>query len=103
VVVACDLPGLAPDTVRRLLGAAADRDVVFAKTARREPLCAVWRPDSALVVLERAFAAGERAIHRAVGRLRVGEVDVDAGELVNLNTPADVRALRDTVPPPAAN
>lgn len=90
VAVACDLAFLDPETVLRLVVSLTGSDVVFARTDRRQPLCAAWRVGPAHRALGLAFGDGERAIHRAVGNLRVIEVAVDAASVVNINTPADV-------------
>jgi molybdopterin-guanine dinucleotide biosynthesis protein A len=66
-----------------------DLDVVMARSDRAEPLCALWWP-SAVHLLERRFAAGERAIHRAIDGLRLVEVAVSAGAVRNVNTPTDL-------------
>lgn len=93
VVVACDLPLLSSSTVAALLAALDDSagslDVVVAVSARREPLCAAWAP-GARATLVQAFDAGERAVHRALELLRVGEVAVALDEVRNINTPADL-------------
>lgn len=91
-IVACDLPGLDADTVRRLMRAAVGHDVAMARTDRREPLCAVWRR-TCRPALATAFERGERAPVRALGGLDVVEVVVDPSTLVNVNTPADLSAF----------
>jgi molybdopterin-guanine dinucleotide biosynthesis protein A len=63
----------------------------MAKAVAREPLCALWLPSS-VVPLQEAFAAGERAVHRAVGGLSVLEVDVAPEAMRNVNTPSDLRS-----------
>ncbi|CAB4697451.1 unannotated protein [freshwater metagenome] len=90
VAVACDLAFLDPETVLRLVVSLEGFDVAFARTERRQPLCAAWRVGPAHHSLALAFGGGERAVHRAVGQLRVIDVDVDATSVVNINTPADV-------------
>ena len=91
VVVATDLPWLDAATVELLLAhrGRLDLDVVMARSDRAEPLCALWWP-SAVHLLERRFAAGERAIHRAIDGLRLVEVAVSAGAVRNVNTPTDL-------------
>lgn len=97
VAVACDLAFLDPETVSRLVASLEGFDVAFARTDRRQPLCAAWRVGAAHPALALAFGSGERAIHRAVGHLRAIEVSVDPTSVVNFNTPADVaRAMRPT-------
>jgi molybdopterin-guanine dinucleotide biosynthesis protein A len=78
----------------RSLVDASDRDgsahVFVGRTDRIEPLCALWRP-TARVILGAAFAAGERAVHRAMADLEVIEVPMARGALINVNTPDDLR------------
>jgi molybdopterin-guanine dinucleotide biosynthesis protein A len=90
VVVSCDVPWIAADDVRRMIDAPAPAGaVVVAHSTRREPLCAVWPlPPPPSVVA--AFAAGERAVHRALATLEVVEIGVDPAALRNVNTPTDV-------------
>jgi molybdopterin-guanine dinucleotide biosynthesis protein A len=97
VVAACDLPWLDAATVGALVAAFVDAgadpegaqaDAFVAVTDRIEPLCALWQP-AALPPLRAAFAAGERAVHRALGGLRVVTVRVDPAALRNVNTPED--------------
>ena len=96
LVVACDLPWLDTATVAAVLAATHEAtesggsvDVVMAVAQRREPLCAVWMPAS-VIDAERAFAAGERAVHRVAAGLRVVEVFVGARGLINVNAPEDL-------------
>ena len=91
VIVATDLAWLDTATVERLLmhRERLDVDVVMARSDRAEHLCALWWP-SAAPVLERRFAAGERAIHRALDGLRLVEVAVPADAVRNVNAPTDL-------------
>lgn len=90
IVVACDLPWLDTGTLNRLVDGLGTADVAFACTDRREPMCALWRRARALPVLTASFAAGERAIHRALDGLVVVDVTVEARPLTNVNTPDDL-------------
>lgn len=89
VVVACDLPWLTPATVHRLVAAAGADRVACARTSRLEPLCAVW-PATAHRAVQAAFADGVRAMHVLLDRIGHVDVAVDAAELRNINTPADL-------------
>ena len=92
IVVACDLPHLRATAVAALVSAAAESpaaDVVVAHTDRREPACALWRARAA-PALQQAFDGGTRALHQVFGGLVIVDVDVDPGELVNVNRPGDV-------------
>jgi molybdopterin-guanine dinucleotide biosynthesis protein A len=93
VVAACDLPHLTAATVEsltRALAADGRAAVAVAAVGGRQALCAAWRP-SAAAALAAEFVGGERRLGEAVGRLRVVEVTVPASELVNVNTPTDLR------------
>lgn len=93
VVVACDLPKLSSATVAmlvdELLRAPATADVALAVTDRQQYLCAAWRP-SASSQLTAMFASGGRRLLDALASLRVVEVVVDATQLINVNTAADL-------------
>jgi molybdopterin-guanine dinucleotide biosynthesis protein A len=90
VVVAVDLVDLDPATVARLVEALAAADVAVARTDRDEPLCAAWAVARCEPAVRAAFAAGERAVHRAWTGLRVVRVPVDAARLTNANLPEDL-------------
>ena len=92
LAVACDLPFLGPDELERIVATAAahpDADAVVARTSRREPGCALWRPSSHAAVRS-AFDDGERAVHRVLDLLRVVDVDLPASSLRNINAPSDL-------------
>ena len=88
LVVACDLPFLTDDTMRRLLARAGSAHVVVARTDRIQPTIALW-PRSALADIERAFASGTRSMHRLLDEFDLCEVPVDPAEVVNVNSPED--------------
>ena len=68
-----------------------DHDVAVAMTDRREPLHGAWRAGRCLPVLAEAFERGERAVHRALALLDVGEIAVaDPSTLRSVNRPADL-------------
>jgi molybdopterin-guanine dinucleotide biosynthesis protein A len=93
LVAACDLPGLDPTTVGRLLGARVDPDVasvVVACTDRRQPALAIWNR-AALPILRTGFLGGERSLRAGLGLLAVVEVEVDAEALHDVDTPEDLR------------
>lgn len=107
LVVGCDLPSVTSTTLVGLVAAlrAADpavtadvvadvvADVAVARTDRDEPLCAAWAAVPALAELGPSFDAGERAVHRAMARLRVARVPVGRAELHNVNRPDDLIGL----------
>lgn len=90
VVVATDLVALTPSVIRAVVaGLAPDTDVALADSDRLEPLCGAWRR-GAEQSLAATFAAGERAVHAALGDLAVATVPVDAALLRNVNSPSDL-------------
>lgn len=92
MVVACDLPWLRPEVVEQLLiglTRAPDADACVARSDRREPLCAIWRIETADRVAA-AFAHGVRSMHDLLDRFRIVEVAVDPSVVRNVNTPSDV-------------
>lgn len=92
LVVGCDTPLLDAATVASLLHTLdqhPEADAVFGRTDRVQPLLGAWRPRCMPLVTE-AFEAGERAIHRAMARLVVVEVDVPPESVRNMNTPHDL-------------
>jgi molybdopterin-guanine dinucleotide biosynthesis protein A len=97
VVLACDLCAARPQAVR-LVVAALDADQSLAcavpvANGRAEPLHGAWRR-SARPALQAMFNRGERAMHRAVAELAVGEVQgIDSAALADVDTPADLAAL----------
>jgi molybdopterin-guanine dinucleotide biosynthesis protein A len=100
LVVACDLPQLDAGTVAALVAAATgdDIDAAVACAPQREPLCAVWWAPRCQDRLAAAFTSGERAVHRALAGLQVGEVAVHPEVVRNVNTPQDL--LASARPPP---
>jgi len=91
VVLACDLPDPDPDAVRRVVEALGDADVAApVHDGRRELLHAAYQR-RARAHLAAAFAAGERAPHRAVQGLDVVEVPgLPADALADADTPEDL-------------
>jgi molybdopterin-guanine dinucleotide biosynthesis protein A len=91
VVLACDLPSIDAESVRRLLESIGDHDAAVPVTDRAHPLCAAYRVSRCGVRLGQAFAAGERAVHRALEALDVAGVALsDPGVLRNVNRPGDL-------------
>lgn len=101
-VCACDMPFVSVDVVRLLVERIDGMDaVVSVRNGRPEPLHAVWAT-SAAEALEAALRDGERAVHRALKRMRVGWVsesewsalDPEGRTFINLNTPEDIAHVR---------
>jgi molybdopterin-guanine dinucleotide biosynthesis protein A len=87
VALPVDVPLVTPDSLRALARACAD-----AAVTHTGPLPASVRR-SALPELERRLAAGEYELHGAFAALETVTVHVDASELVNVNTPDDLRSV----------
>ena len=88
VVLPVDVPLLTPQSVAALAAACAD-----AAVPPTGPLPAAYRK-SALSVLQARLAAGRLALRDALEELDVCVVELDPRELANVNTPADLEALR---------
>jgi molybdenum cofactor guanylyltransferase len=86
VVLPTDMPLVSAQLLRALVVGAEGVDAAIVQTG---PLPGAYRR-SALPVLERRVAAGELALHRALAELETRVVDVDPGQLRNVNTPADL-------------
>lgn len=92
VVLACDLAMVDAAGIREVVAAlgSADDAAVPELRGRLEPLHAAYRRRCG-PVLERAFAAGERAPRRALAGLAVRRVSLsDPGWLRNVNRPDDL-------------
>ncbi|HEX6885755.1 MAG TPA: molybdenum cofactor guanylyltransferase [Planctomycetota bacterium] len=103
VAVACDMPRVTAEVLRRLLACAraeAAGVTLVASGGREEPLCAVYDV-AVLPAVRRALAAGERrmiAFHGEVRVLRVPEAELAPGCARNLNTPAELAAFDEEGP-----
>ena len=91
VVVPVDVPLLSATSVAALASACAD-----AAVPPSGPLPAAYRK-TALAALERRLAQGELALRAALEDLEARVVELDPRELVNVNTPQDLAALRPLV------
>lgn len=97
VVVATDLVRLSPELVLALVAWPEVDAVLPRRDGRIEPLCAIWRRDTALAAARANLAAGRYALHALVASLDARFLDEDAlalfdpaGEaLANANTPAE--------------
>ena len=93
LVLACDMPGITPEFLLRLLAAAenCDCDAVLASgpSGMPEPLAAVYHRRCA-GALRNALEAGTRKVTDALAGLAVRRFAVsDAASLENLNTPEE--------------
>jgi molybdopterin-guanine dinucleotide biosynthesis protein A len=82
-----DTPLVTARALRALAAACAD-----AAIPQTGPLPGAYRK-SALPVLERRLAEGKLALRDALEELDTRVVELDPAQLVNVNTPADLRAL----------
>lgn len=88
VFVPVDVPLVRPESLTLL--AERCRDAAVPSTG---PLPGAYRR-SALPVLERRLAAGELALRAALTELQTVVVELDAAELINVNTPDDLARLQ---------
>ncbi|HEY7745211.1 MAG TPA: formate dehydrogenase accessory sulfurtransferase FdhD [Desulfuromonadales bacterium] len=102
-VVACDMPFLSAEVIRRLCAAGEAADVIIPRSERGvEPLHALY-DTRCLPAVEELLDAGEKKIVRFFPRVRVCEVpstafadcDPDERSFRNINTPQEYFALRD--------
>jgi molybdopterin-guanine dinucleotide biosynthesis protein A len=100
--VACDMPFLAPDVVRLVVGRAADGDVVVPRVGGQfETLHAVYGP-RCLAAMEAQIATGRLKITGFFSDVRVVEIpEADIAGLadpsivfMNVNTPEDLARAR---------
>ncbi len=106
LLVAVDMPFLAPDFLRYLISLAPGYDVVIPHARDRlHPLCAVYRRESCLPAIEQAIARGQRrliAFHPQVRVRQAPEADLrrispDLLPLMNVNTPDELEIARRKV------
>ena len=96
IAIACDLPFVTADLVRRLAGDPHDAAVLAPRepeAGKWQPLFARYDPVRVVPVLERALADGVRSFQRLFSRLDVAEFALDDAEralLRDWDTPADV-------------
>jgi molybdopterin-guanine dinucleotide biosynthesis protein A len=88
IVCPVDTPLVTADALLALADACAD-----AAVPPTGPLPGAYRK-SALPVLERRLAEGRLALRDAGAELDVRVVEIDPAQLVNVNTPEDLRRLR---------
>ena len=94
-VAAVDMPWLRPTTFTRLRAAAAGLDGAWLTSNGRRVLAGVLRPESLAAVdpgLERRHGL---ALHRLLAPLLLADVDAELREGRDIDTWADVRALRE--------
>lgn len=88
-VLPCDVPQISSDSIRQLVNAVLDCnniDMAILATADDHWLCSSLRVSTCLPILIKRFAAGERAIHRAVSTFEIKRIFVTEWEATNVNT-----------------
>lgn len=97
LVLACDLPLLEADTLQQLIRARYPDMDATAYASRHdglpEPLCAIWEPSSAPLLLER-LRAGHYCPRKALLQLRTQRLAAPGAALDNINTPAEAEQVR---------
>lgn len=102
--LACDMPFVTPDLLRRLVEGSAGYDVYVPRhDPYYQPLCAVYAK-SAADAFEQFLAEGGRRIYSVYSRVNAGYLDVGDGRFgdpddlfLNVNTPADLEVARRRV------
>jgi molybdenum cofactor guanylyltransferase len=96
VVAACDLPAIEPADVRALLIADPSRraEVVAATALGHHVPLALWRR-TALAPVTELFASGARSWREALDALGALEVTIGAAHARDVDTPADLRSIRE--------
>ena len=108
-VLACDMPFVSRELFKRLvlcIGDEADAVVPVQPDGRPQPLCALYRCDVCLPVVEEMLQTGEWKLQNLFGRVRVRKVDFDEiidlenSELffLNVNTPEEYENAKAVVP-----
>ena len=100
LVLACDLPFTGPVLDR--LAAAEPGSTVAARDDRLQPLCARYPRLETLEACRRLANQGVRRMTSLLLALDATSIDVDADELFNVNTLADLEAARLRPPRPGA-
>jgi len=99
-VIACDMPGADPASVRAIVRASKGRDIAVAETPAGlcEPLFGVYRKN-AIPVIEGLLAEGKKSVLTLHARMRVRRLKLAAARLpANINTPRDLRAYLKKAP-----
>ncbi len=103
ILVAVDMPFLTSAFLHGLLAMGAGYDVVIPEVQDKlHPLCAVYRRNACLPAIEAVIKQGQRrliAFHDLVRVRRVDEatlrtISPDLRELININTPEELRQAR---------
>lgn len=101
-VLPCDVPNIHSLRIRQLVDAVTTtgpHDAAVLTSSQEHWLCSAWKVRNCLPALERNFAQGERAIHRAVKDLVVLRVFASDNEMLNFNTlqqPLDIGPIDES-------
>ncbi len=85
----CDVPWIESKTCKMISDFDLNFDLQVATKQVPQWLCSAWHRRT-ITHLEQQFAAGERAIHRAVTGLAVKYLQIDTEDLRNVNTQEDL-------------
>ena len=99
-VLACDMPFVSAELLARLvifIGDDTDAVVPVQPDGRLQPLCAFYRRDACLPIVEEMLISGEWKLQNLLGRIRIRRVefdeirDLENSELffLNVNTPEE--------------
>lgn len=92
MMLACDVPLVAPQTVQQLMHALEDGDAAVAMGNREHWSCLALRTDAHARILS-AYQRGVRALHMICDDLTLVRVSVDEHELTNANDQATYSRL----------
>lgn len=95
ISVPVDVPDIPCAVLRRLLDASESgtRAAYACDAAGAQPLVAVW-PRASLEIVDQALRTGQRAVHAVHARLAAVAVEFPDVRLNNINSTADLEALR---------
>lgn len=91
----CDTPYFRSSDFDQLVDVMANHDVVVAADSQpphlRHWLLSCWNVETTRNHMIEAYSSGERAIHRAIAGLSVGDRYFSSDVLTNVNTPAEAQ------------
>jgi molybdopterin-guanine dinucleotide biosynthesis protein A len=97
LVLACDLPLLDSDTLRRLIDARDPQADATAFSSSHgglpEPLCAIWEPSSHALLLQR-YTDGSYCPRKALLQSNIKRLPAPGAALDNVNTPEEREAMQ---------
>jgi molybdopterin-guanine dinucleotide biosynthesis protein A len=104
VCMAVDLPSLQAGTILDVIGALTTADVVVpVLDGRRQWHLTAWNVELSHDPVATAFETGVRSFQKATESLEVAELETSAAaELVDVDTPAELRGVGGHPPPPHA-